>query len=695
VEAGLRRFNLHFEFMDLAKHPDPAHRREFGKYLSRKFEQRPIDLIIALHSPAFDFLVEEGRNLFPGVPVINVIAASEFLQSEDLLSSYERRIHPLNRPFVILPYSIDVDSTVKSILSLRPDTRKLVVISGSLLLDRSMRQAAGRGLKAWQGRLLIEALDVLPIEEVLKLVSSLAPKTAVLFVNFSADPDGTAYSPPEVVRRISGAANAPVFGLFDTLLGNGGIVGGVMPTFANEAAKTVRQALEILRGRLPTEPVTISPARYTPVFDWEQLNRWGMDEKKLPSGNMVLNRPRTLWTDYRGFVIGSIAVFLVLTTLLSGLLVQRYFRRAAEASLRQKTDELDQFFNVTLDLLCIAQMDGYFLRLNPAWERILGYTREELMAKQFFEFVHPDDLERTLKAVSALVSEQKLIHFENRYRTKDGTYRWLEWTSAPAGNLIYAAARDLTERLKEEAEGQQRREELAHMTRVAMLGELTTSLAHEINQPLTAILSNAGAAQRFLSQSSPDINEVRQILDDIIRDDRRASEVVRRVRALVRKEKPRHEPLDLNEIIQQVVDLIRGDSLLQGLSIRTDLSPGLATIHGDGIQLQQVILNLILNGAAAMRNTPSGQRKIIVRTSMAASRTVNAFVTDFGTGLDEHHIDRLFEPFYTTKPEGLGMGLSISQTIIKAHGGAMEAWNNRQGGATFAFTLPANQGDPT
>ncbi len=287
-----------------------------------------------------------------------------------------------------------------------------------------------------------------------------------------------------------------------------------------------------------------------------------------------------------------------------------------------------------------------------------------------------------------------MIHFENRYRCKDGTYRWLEWTSAPAGNLIYSTARDITERLKEEAEGQQRREELAHMTRIAMMGELTTSLAHEINQPLTAILSNAGAAQRFLSQAAPDIGEVRQILDDIIRDDRRASEVVRRVRALVKKEKPRHEPLDLNEVIQQVVELIRGDSLLQGLSIRTEFSPGLATIHGDGIQLQQVILNLILNGASAMRHAASGQRKIIVRTAMADRRTVKTFVTDFGIGIDEHNIDRLFEPFYTTKPEGLGMGLSISQTIIKAHGGNMEAWNNREGGATFAFTLPANQGDP-
>ena len=162
-----------------------------------------------------------------------------------------------------------------------------------------------------------------------------------------------------------------------------------------------------------------------------------------------------------------------------------------------------------------------------------------------------------------------------------------------------------------------------------MMGELTTSLAHEINQPLTAILSNAEAAQRFLSRAVPDISEVRQILGDIIRDDRRASDVVRKVRALVKKEKPRDELLDLNKMIEEVVDLIRGDSLLQSLSIATDLSPGLAAIRGDGIQLQQVILNLILNSAAAMRNSPPGQRKIIVRTAMLDGRTVKAFCDRF------------------------------------------------------------------
>jgi PAS domain S-box-containing protein len=526
------------------------------------------------------------------------------------------------------------------------------------------------------------------LEDILAAVSSAPPETIVFFMGFAADVTGKNYTTREVGKRLGEVSSVPVFGLYDVVLGYG-IAGGSLISFEYVGTRAGELALDILRGTQDPDNIPdVLEVPHLAMFDWRQLRHWNLSESALPKGSIVINKEPTLW-DFRYYIIGGLAFVIVQSFLIARLWIQKRRRRSVEESLRQKTEELDQFFNLSLELLCIANTDGYFLRLNPAWEKVLGYSREKLDAKRFLDFVHPDDLDRTQKALSTLASQQKVIYFENRYRYKDGTYRWLEWTAAPAGNLIYATARDVTERLKEEGEAQQRREELAHVTRVAMMGELTTSLAHEINQPLTAILSNAEAAQRFLSQASPDISEVRQILEDIIRDDRRANDVVRKVRALVKKEKLLDEPLDLNDVILGVIDLIRADSLLHGLSIATDLIPQLAVIRGDGIQLQQVILNLILNGAAAMRNSPSGQRKIIVRTAMLDSRTVKTFVKDFGTGIDEHHIDRLFEPFYTTKPEGLGMGLSISQTIIKAHGGTMEAWNNREGGATFAFTLPA------
>ncbi|HQN20042.1 MAG TPA: PAS domain-containing protein, partial [Syntrophobacteraceae bacterium] len=527
------------------------------------------------------------------------------------------------------------------------------IVSGVYDVDRKVEDHARGVARKWEGQLEFIYLSRMPFDEMLATVSTVPPGSIILALAFTHDVAGKSYRSPMVAQLLSQVATAPIFGILESMLGRG-ITGGSLISFEHIGQKAAQCALDILGG---TEIMANMPSMLDvpsrPMIDWRQLKRWDLSEDALPKGSIVINRESTIW-DFKFYIIGGLVFIFVQSCLIAGLLINKRRRRSAEESLRQKAEELDQFFHISLDLLCIANTDGYFLHLNPAWERALGYSREELMAGRFLDFVHPDDLEPTLKALSTLASRQTVIRFENRYGAKDGTYRWLEWTSASAGNLIYAAARAFTDRLKAEAEDQHRREELAHVSRIAMMGEMTTALAHEINQPLTAILSNAQAAQRFLSQDRPDLGEVRQIVDDIIRDDRRASEVVCKVRALVKKEKPHREPLDLNEIFQQVVDLLRGDSLLKGLSIGTDLSPELAKIHGDGIQLQQVIVNLILNAADAMRNAPLAQRKIIVKTSMAENRTVKASVTDFGVGMDENSVERLFEPFYTTKPEGFG-----------------------------------------
>ncbi|MBI5582247.1 MAG: PAS domain S-box protein [Deltaproteobacteria bacterium] len=520
LDAGLDGNLLHFEFLDLSKHPDPTHRLEFTKYLDRKYAQQPFDLIITLHRTALNFLVEEGRNLFPGVPVINVIADPEFLENADFRTAQVGLMQRLKRPFVLLPFSISTNSTVQNVLALQPDTRTLIVISGSGLLDQALEQTVRRGLAFWPGRLQIEYWSGRPLEEVLARVAVLAPRTAVLFTNFAAGPQGKTYRPPDVIRRISLAAKAPVFGLFDTLLGNKGIVGGTMPSFGREAERTVRLALEILSGKLPAEPVTMIPAPRLPLYDWEQLQRWGLDEKRLPANSIFINRPRTLWSEYKGFVLGGLTVLLAQTMLVIGLLVQRRRKKIAEASLREKTEELDQFFNVTLDLLCIANADGFFLRLNPVAEKILGYTRAELQARPFFHWIHPDELDSTREVISTLLAQQRVLSFENRYRCKDGTYRWLEWTAAAVGNLVFAAARDVTERKVVEQSLQentrvlrQNQNELRELTGrlISAQEEERRHLARELHDDLTqrlAVLAiDAGKMEQQLPENPKAVKE--------------------------------------------------------------------------------------------------------------------------------------------------------------------------------------------
>jgi two-component system sensor kinase FixL len=224
------------------------------------------------------------------------------------------------------------------------------------------------------------------------------------------------------------------------------------------------------------------------------------------------------------------------------------------------------------------------------------------------------------------------------------------------------------------------------------MGELAASLAHELNQPLTAILSNAQAAERFLASDRVDLDEVREILRDVVEDDKRASEVIRRLRALVRKEPPTLAPLDLGSVIGDVVRFVHSDAVRRDGRVSVAVALGLPSVQGDRIELQQVLLNLLVNAFDAMKDCPTREREVSVRAALDGGGMVKVAVHDRGTGVGAGDLDRIFEPFHTTKRDGLGMGLSISRNIIAAHGGRLWAENNPDRGATFCFTVPVAMG---
>jgi C4-dicarboxylate-specific signal transduction histidine kinase len=220
-----------------------------------------------------------------------------------------------------------------------------------------------------------------------------------------------------------------------------------------------------------------------------------------------------------------------------------------------------------------------------------------------------------------------------------------------------------------------------------MLGELSGALAHELNQPLTAILSNAQAAQQFLRRDGADLDEVQEILKDIVDEDKRASEVIRRLRVLLTKGHVQLQPLDLNELVQDVLKIMRADLLYNGVSVNTELAPELPVVNGDRVQLQQVLLNLMINGCDAMADTPKHERNLVVRTELVAGEGVRVSVADQGCGIPPNVRERVFEPFITTKKQGMGLGLAVCRTIIAAHGGKLWVENNPGRGATFTFSL--------
>jgi signal transduction histidine kinase len=258
--------------------------------------------------------------------------------------------------------------------------------------------------------------------------------------------------------------------------------------------------------------------------------------------------------------------------------------------------------------------------------------------------------------------------------------------------LIIALVLQSRRRRRAEREAQTRRQELAHMTRVATMGELTASLAHEINQPLAAILSNAQAALRLLANGGANTQEIQEILADIAADDHRAGEVIRRTRALLRKEASEPAILEVNDLVAEVAGLVRGEMILQNISLSLDLSPRPRFVHGDKVQLQQVLLNLMMNAFDAMKDTEMGDRRVLVHTGETQTHAVEIAVEDFGAGVPADKFEKIFEPFVTTKPHGMGLGLSICRSIIVAHGGRIGLVARPGGGARFWFTLPTAEG---
>jgi PAS domain S-box-containing protein len=437
--GGLGVKNQFYESLDLARHPDPEHRRRLVELMRQRYGDRKIDLIVTTYADALQFVLNEGSTLFPNAPVL-----ATYLPPGLPVPRTDRRIIPHSM-------SLDMKGTLRAALGLVPEAKRVWIVSDVFPGHKQYELQARRDFKEWEGRLEFRYLSDMPLEGMLAAVSSAPPGTIVIYIAVLRDVTGKVYTPRDVVQRMSRVSTAPIFGLYDTLLGYG-IAGGSIASHEAVGTGAGRLALKILGDPQGQEhgPATLDIPPM-PMFDWRQLRHWNLDEGSLPEGSIVINKELTL-RDFKYYIIGALAFIIAQSLLIAGLLLHRRRRRSAEESLSQKTEELDQFFNISLDLLCIANIDGYFLRLNLTWEKVLGYSRQELMAKPFLEFVHPDDLGKTQEAVSALASQSKLISFENRYRCRDGTYRWFEWTAAPVGKMIHAVARDVTEhKLAEEA----------------------------------------------------------------------------------------------------------------------------------------------------------------------------------------------------------------------------------------------------
>jgi PAS domain S-box-containing protein len=351
--------------------------------------------------------------------------------------------------------------------------------------------------------------------------------------------------------------------------------------------------------------------------------------------------------------------------------------------------------------IVMVNQEGKIQLVNVLTEKLFGYSRAELIGQSVeilvperFRAGHPAHRAAFFGAPQARVIGAGRDLFARR---KDGSEFLVEIGLNPIqtaeGPLVLTALVDITERKRVELELQEQREELAHVTRVSTVGELTASVAHELNQPLGAILSNAEAAEMFLMADPPALNEVRDILADIRKDDQRASEVIRRMRSLLRKHELTPQSIEINESVEEVLKLLSMDVSARKGAIKFERTAGLSRVWCDPVHFQQVVLNLVLNSMEAMAGLPEEKREVIVRTGPGDNGTVKIAVADSGPGIAVERLPKLFEPFFTTKKGGMGIGLSIARTIVEAHHGQIWGENNSGAGATFYFTLPVDEGE--
>jgi PAS domain S-box-containing protein len=382
-------------------------------------------------------------------------------------------------------------------------------------------------------------------------------------------------------------------------------------------------------------------------------------------------------------------------------------RRRAEAVLQEREARIRRLVDANIIGIFIWDLEGRIIEANDAFLRMVGYDREDLISGRMrvLDMTPPEWRDRTAARMAEVALGKTVQAYEKEYFRKDGSR-----VPVLVGSTLFEEERgregvafvvDLTERKQAEAEARESERryremqiELEHANRVATMGQLTASIAHEVNQPIATARNNAASALRFLSRTPPDLEEVREALACIVNDVDRAGNVIGGIRKLITKAPaPRDDRLDINEAIREVIVLTRGETLKNGVSVQMQLAQGLPLIRGGRVQLQQVIVNLIVNAVEAMAGAGDGPRELTIVSGVDDANEVVVEVRDTGPGIDPADLDRLFQSFYTTKPDGIGMGLAICRSIVDAHGGRLWADANEPRGAVFQVTLPAGNMD--
>jgi C4-dicarboxylate-specific signal transduction histidine kinase len=652
-------------------------------YLHDKFAAVPPDIIVVGGNDALSFVLRNRQRLFPQAPLVHMGISAAFLRS----------IPSLPTDVIGVPVESDVSGTIDQALRWHPRARKLVMVTGTTPFDREWETRLRSETERLAGRVTVEFFAGLPSAILMRRLAALERDTVVFTPGFYGDGSSRVFVPRDSVQMMAAASAAPIYSPYNTFIGTG-IVGGRMPTYEAMGAQAGAIVNALIGGTAPTALTLPKSVPMDLHVDWRQVQRWGIDESQIPRDTIVHYRKPSVWEAYRNQTIAAVTAIFLLAGLSIRLLSERRSLARTSAALKASEQRMTLAARAAKLAMWIWNVADDRLSITPS--QILMPVSDHTPTKfaDALAAAHPDDREKMNQTVQTAVAANQRLDFEFRTISQRGKVRWLAVHGRPdlgRKRQWLGVVLDITERKQEQLRAAQDRNALQHYSRVSMLGQMSASIAHQLNQPLSAILANAEAAQQMLRQDPVDLEEVKQICDDIVSQDQRAAAVIRRLGALFKRGEIQIQRVDLNALLSEVLELLHTNLVTDRITVATEMAESLPSFNGDKVQLQQVLLNLITNAVDAMRDTPVVMRRLIIGTD-STDEEIRLRVTDHGAGIASEDLQNIFEPFWSAKPAGMGIGLSICQSIVVAHHGTLTVANNPDGGATFFLAFPIARG---
>lgn len=690
AESSLKNAEIYYDTLDLSRFPGKAHEERMTRLLSEKYAETRPGVMIALGRIALEYLLRHRETFAPGVPIVVCYWAGATPATVASLSNVTGVFSEFNW-----------SQTFALAARLQPDAREVAIVSGASV--PIWEEDARRQLAPHLGPYKVRYFAGLPYDRLLDEVARLPRDTIVMTLPIFQDGDGVSRIPARAAADVARASSAPTYAPIETFLGTG-IVGGYMDAFEASGTAAAELAIAVLGQKGATvlpPPITI-PHNF--AVDVRQLQRWGLSQNNLPVGTRLMFREPTLWEQYRNLVLVTVGVFTLLVACLVGLVLQVLKRRRAEAVLEVSEERMRLAAASTDTGLWQYNIPTRHMWATEYCRSMFGLNADlPLTPEALLGTVHPDDRAVAVAAMRAAVHvESAAGRSEFRVVHPSGRLRWFAATANTEldqnGEPIRVSGifRDVTARRKAEQEAEQledalrtTQKELARVSRQTAMGAMAASIAHEINQPLSALVTNGSIGLRLLVTADPDLDEVRDVLKRIIDDGHRASDVIKSIRSMFAKDHREKSPVNIRDLVSEVLPLVRRELESQRVSLRLELHPELPPAMADPVQLQQVVINLIMNAVEAMKSVENRERLLVISSEFHGTGDVLIKVEDSGPGIDPKDLDRIFDTFFTTKSHGMGLGLSICQSIIEAHGGCLWASARTPHGTVFNMQLPS------